>query len=440
MQSWQKSAAMTLALIVAAFAPIPTIAAEIGDYKFTVAQDADHNVTGEGHYMVLDGRSLDTTAEADLFAVLGYAFGGSGSNFNLPDMRGRAAVAASDTLTVGTAQGAASVNLSVAQLPSHDHGAGTFTTGGGGGTPEVFIQNGVSDDQFPDRPDALAHGPSKTLNPPIWSSDLIRNAGGGGAVTGISGATGSGAAVSVLDPGLVVGVAFMLVDKDSRLGSDPHFASVEALLSFNGSLTEEVTGKTVTEGAGTAVLDVSFKKFGAASMLLTGGITSGEGVVVDISALTIGGEFTFEGWFATTSTSSGRFFTIYDPSAPNTIVVQVTLFTTGTDIVADFGGGTIELGWDLYGNGATVRDGAFNHIAVTRDATNTWRVFVNGVGQSSQVTPTDARDISGDELRIGHVRGFDAGWIGSVDEFRFTNGVARYTADFTPPTLPLPTN
>lgn len=34
-----------------------------------------------------DGASLDTTTYADLFAVIGYTFGGSGASFNLPDLR-----------------------------------------------------------------------------------------------------------------------------------------------------------------------------------------------------------------------------------------------------------------------------------------------------------------------------------------------------------------
>jgi microcystin-dependent protein len=40
-------------------------------------------------YLEADGSSLDTTTYADLFAVIGYTFGGSGSSFNLPDLRGQ---------------------------------------------------------------------------------------------------------------------------------------------------------------------------------------------------------------------------------------------------------------------------------------------------------------------------------------------------------------
>ncbi len=39
-------------------------------------------------YLTCDGSSVTTAAYPELHAVIGYAYGGSGSNFNLPDMRG----------------------------------------------------------------------------------------------------------------------------------------------------------------------------------------------------------------------------------------------------------------------------------------------------------------------------------------------------------------
>jgi hypothetical protein len=39
-------------------------------------------------YLEANGASLSTSTYAALFAVVGYTFGGSGGNFNLPDLRG----------------------------------------------------------------------------------------------------------------------------------------------------------------------------------------------------------------------------------------------------------------------------------------------------------------------------------------------------------------
>ena len=40
-------------------------------------------------YLVCAGQSVSTTTYADLHAVIGYTYGGSGASFNLPDLRGR---------------------------------------------------------------------------------------------------------------------------------------------------------------------------------------------------------------------------------------------------------------------------------------------------------------------------------------------------------------
>jgi microcystin-dependent protein len=40
-------------------------------------------------WLICEGQSLDTAVYPDLFAVIGYTYGGSGSTFNLPDLRGR---------------------------------------------------------------------------------------------------------------------------------------------------------------------------------------------------------------------------------------------------------------------------------------------------------------------------------------------------------------
>lgn len=44
--------------------------------------------TAPNGYLVCNGSSVSTTAYPTLFAAIGYTFGGSGGNFNLPDLRG----------------------------------------------------------------------------------------------------------------------------------------------------------------------------------------------------------------------------------------------------------------------------------------------------------------------------------------------------------------
>ncbi len=105
-----------------------------GDYKVS-AQAADH-----GGWLLCNGTAVSRTTYADLFALIGTAFGvGDGSTtFNLPDCRGRTLVALGthvDVDALGDSDGVAVAS----RRPSHHHthsAAQELTTGkyaGGGG-------------------------------------------------------------------------------------------------------------------------------------------------------------------------------------------------------------------------------------------------------------------------------------------------------------------
>lgn len=91
-------------------------------------------------YLLCDGSSYPTATYPNLFAVLGYYYGGSGANFNVPDCR--------SLCTIGAGQGAMVANLSnrvlgnfygeenhalsQAEMPAHTHSY--QYTGGTGAT------------------------------------------------------------------------------------------------------------------------------------------------------------------------------------------------------------------------------------------------------------------------------------------------------------------
>lgn len=80
-------------------------------------------------YLLCTGQSVSKTTFANLFAAIGYTYGGSGANFNLPNFQGRVPVG------VGTAPsgngvaakalaatgGDETVVLTIPQIPSHTH-------------------------------------------------------------------------------------------------------------------------------------------------------------------------------------------------------------------------------------------------------------------------------------------------------------------------------
>jgi microcystin-dependent protein len=74
-------------------------------------------------YMVADGSLLDTTLYAALFNRIGYTFGGSGSEFALPDLRGRAIVSEGSgpgigSFTFGDTLGTEEIVLNSADFPA----------------------------------------------------------------------------------------------------------------------------------------------------------------------------------------------------------------------------------------------------------------------------------------------------------------------------------
>jgi microcystin-dependent protein len=84
------------------------------------------------------GQSLSTAANAALFSLIGTSYGGNGvTAFALPDLAGKAVVGSSaGQVPIGQQFGSATVTLSQANLPAHDHGYAEGTTSiAGGGQP-----------------------------------------------------------------------------------------------------------------------------------------------------------------------------------------------------------------------------------------------------------------------------------------------------------------
>lgn len=78
-------------------------------------------------WLPCDGRSMIVNNNQALFSLIGYNFGGSGANFNLPDLRGTAVVGAGSTAgngipsVVGQRAGTETVTLTLAEMPLHNH-------------------------------------------------------------------------------------------------------------------------------------------------------------------------------------------------------------------------------------------------------------------------------------------------------------------------------
>jgi hypothetical protein len=85
----------------------------------------------------------------------------------------------------------------------------------------------------------------------------------------------------------------------------------------------------------------------------------------------------------------------------------------------------------------TITKNVWNHVAIVRDGA-TMRTFVDGVPGSTANISTTALMTSSAVVRIGNVNIATTNFTGSIDEFRFSKGIARWTSDFSASLPPSP--
>ena len=198
--------------------------------------------------------------------------------------------------------------------------------------------------------------------------------------------------------------------------SDPYWANVALLLKFENSATFDSSSSSLTPSSQVNVSQASSPvKFGTYSGYFNGGyITySGKSLAPNTDDLTIE---TFA-YFPPTSTGAYRLWEVSGG-------VRLLAFPDSTsDLRLSYGTSTasysVSLAYDTW-----------YYIATCRTGGNTWKTYLNGtlIGTTTTTYPTttDAFNVSDSTNAL----------VGYLDEFRYTKGVARYTADFAPPTEP----
>jgi hypothetical protein len=106
------------------------------------------------------------------------------------------------------------------------------------------------------------------------------------------------------------------------------------------------------------------------------------------------------------------------------------------------GGATLGFFYDNIGtgntNGVTVMPpDSWHHIALTREG-SLFKLWLNG-NLDATSSPITASMTSVVAPRVGaSASSGNEGYTGYIDDLRITKGIARYTANFTPPTAPFP--
>jgi hypothetical protein len=201
-----------------------------------------------------------------------------------------------------------------------------------------------------------------------------------------------------------------------------------ALLNFTNAGIFDSTGKNNLETVGDAQIDTTTKKYGTGSMEFDG--TGDWLLMANTPDQQLGtGNFTIEFWvyLATGDIGSARGLVAKGTSTTGFLV---SLNTT-EKVVFTFASSTIT-------STGAITTNAWNHIAVVREGTgsNLTKIYINGTNDGTGTVSTDFNQTS--VMYVGCNRTAGDPMKGFIDDLRITKGVARYTANFTPPTAAFP--
>lgn len=208
----------------------------------------------------------------------------------------------------------------------------------------------------------------------------------------------------------------------------------KVLLHMDGSdgsttFTDE-SGKTWTAN-GNAQIDTAQSKFGGASGLFDG---TGDWIdTPDHSDWTLGsGDFTFDLWIRRNANGLKRLFGQSDSAATTSSISFGAALDSNNKVNFGFYSGSTP--YIAISAGTITADSIWHHLAFVRNG-NTITIYIDGTADGTvSVTGVSVND-SANKVSIGRLGEYASdNWDGWLDEFRFSKGIARWTANFTPPT------
>ena len=209
-----------------------------------------------------------------------------------------------------------------------------------------------------------------------------------------------------------------------------NFHKVKLLLPLNGSNAATSASdlsndnRTITFSGSNANISTAQSKFGGSSLYIGG---DGSKIEIGANGLNATGDFTFECW-------------IYDTSVDNYPQLAINSSSNGFFLYlgngATSGSNKVLRHW----NGGSVTNfstelpqSQWYHFALVRSG-STVKLYINGTADST--TRTDSGTYlmgQTSTLTIG-ADGLGNDFRGYINDLRITNGLARYTTNFTPPT------
>lgn len=243
-------------------------------------------------------------------------------------------------------------------------------------------------------------------------------------------ATGSG---YVADARVVKGSAVYTADFTPPTTPVTNISGTSLLCKFTNTSIIDATAKNDLETVGNAQISTAVKKFGTGSISFDG---TGDYLSIpytpDINITT--GDFTIEGWFYFNGVASGQHIFI---NYTSTSGYGIALYTSATGTLSYYLGSN-GTSWNIASAVliGSIAIGQWYHVALVRSG-STFTPYFNGVAGTTTTSSSALYNGSVPYILGGNPSG---GYFnGYIDDFRVTKGIARYTGNFTVPTIPFPT-
>lgn len=206
-----------------------------------------------------------------------------------------------------------------------------------------------------------------------------------------------------------------------------HCDGIDGSTTFSDEIDKAVTAN------GNIQIDTAQSKFGGASALSDG--TGDVLTIPDHNDWYFGaGNFTVDFWVRFSSLSGEQNFWTQVESGPRYVKLFKSITTHKLGMYFAYDGWKAK--YDMTNNWSPSIN-TWYHIAFVRNGT-TGLIFIDGVSQSldegTAFGTTDVLDVAASVAISGEDTGGGSGVKGWIDEFRVSKGIARWTANFTPPT------